>query len=83
MRASVNDNLRSQQTTWRRVRRAPSFCSELSPADVKCATIETARAAHFRQSAKDLRASFDTLGFESRLKLLEFGVVTLTEPLRM
>jgi len=50
---------------------------------VKCATIETARAAHFRQSAKDLRASFDTLGFESRLKLLEFGVVTLTEPLRM
>jgi L-ascorbate metabolism protein UlaG (beta-lactamase superfamily) len=54
-------------------------------------TIETARAfpdaviiplhtdgwAHFRQSAKDLRASFDTLGFGSRLKLLEPGVATV------
>jgi L-ascorbate metabolism protein UlaG (beta-lactamase superfamily) len=59
-------------------------------------TIETARAfpdaviiplhtdgwAHFRQSAKDLRASFDTLGFGSRLKLLEPGVATVIEPLR-
>jgi hypothetical protein len=48
-------------------------------------TIETARAfpdalivplhtdgwAHFRQSAQDLRASFDTLGFGKRLRLLE------------
>jgi L-ascorbate metabolism protein UlaG (beta-lactamase superfamily) len=56
-------------------------------------TIETARAfpnavivplhtdgwAHFRQSASDLRASFDTLGFGARLKLLEPGVATVIE----
>jgi L-ascorbate metabolism protein UlaG (beta-lactamase superfamily) len=59
-------------------------------------TIETARAfpdavivplhtdgwAHFRQNAKDLRASFDTLGFGSRLELLEPGVATMIKPLR-
>jgi L-ascorbate metabolism protein UlaG (beta-lactamase superfamily) len=59
-------------------------------------TIETARAfpdavivpvhtdgwAHFRQNAQDLRASFDTLGFGSRLKLLEPGVATVIEPPR-
>ena len=53
-------------------------------------TIETARAfadamivpvhtdgwAHFRQNAKDLRVSFDALGFGKRLKLLEPGVAT-------
>jgi L-ascorbate metabolism protein UlaG (beta-lactamase superfamily) len=53
--------------------------------------IETARAfpdavivpvhtdgwAHFRQSAGDLRASFDTLGFGSRLKILQPGVATV------
>jgi L-ascorbate metabolism protein UlaG (beta-lactamase superfamily) len=57
-------------------------------------TIETARAfpdavivplhtdgwAHFRQNANDLRASFDTLGFGSRLKILEPGVTTVIEP---
>ena len=56
-------------------------------------TIETARAfpdamivplhtdgwAHFRQNAADLRASFDTLGFGSRLKLLEPGIATIIE----
>src|SRR6202051_3885333 len=56
-------------------------------------TIETARAfpdavivplhtdgwAHFRQSANDLRASFDTLGFGARLRLLEPGVATVIE----
>lgn len=56
-------------------------------------TIETARAfpdavivpvhtdgwAHFRQSASDLRASFDTLGFGSRLKILEPGVATVIQ----
>jgi L-ascorbate metabolism protein UlaG (beta-lactamase superfamily) len=56
-------------------------------------TVETARAfpdavivplhtdgwAHFRQNAKDLRASFDTLGFGSRLKILEPGVATVIE----
>jgi L-ascorbate metabolism protein UlaG (beta-lactamase superfamily) len=56
-------------------------------------TIETARAfpdavivpvhtdgwAHFRQNAQDLRASFDTLGFGTRLKLLEPGVPTVIE----
>jgi L-ascorbate metabolism protein UlaG (beta-lactamase superfamily) len=53
-------------------------------------TIETARAfadamivpvhtdgwAHFRQNAKDLRVTFDALGFGKRLKLLERGVRT-------
>jgi L-ascorbate metabolism protein UlaG (beta-lactamase superfamily) len=53
-------------------------------------TIETARAfgdavivpvhtdgwAHFKQSAGDLRAAFDALGFGARLKLLEPGVKT-------
>jgi L-ascorbate metabolism protein UlaG (beta-lactamase superfamily) len=57
-------------------------------------TIETARAfpdavivpvhtdgwAHFRQSAQDLRATFDMLGFGKRLKLLEPGVTTAIEP---
>ena len=56
-------------------------------------TIETARAfpdavivpvhtdgwAHFRQNAKDLRVSFDALGFGKRLKLLEPGVRTVIE----
>jgi L-ascorbate metabolism protein UlaG (beta-lactamase superfamily) len=56
-------------------------------------TIETARAfsdavivpvhtdgwAHFRQSAGDLRATFDTLGFGKRLKILEPGVATVIE----
>src|SRR5207244_11266465 len=51
-------------------------------------TIETARAfadalivpvhtdgwAHFKQSARDLRATFDALGFGKRLRLLEPGV---------
>ena len=60
-------------------------------------TIETARAfpdavivplhtdgwAHFRQNAKDLRASFDTLGFGSRLKILEPGVATVIETARL
>jgi L-ascorbate metabolism protein UlaG (beta-lactamase superfamily) len=36
--------------------------------------------AHFRQNASDLRASFDALGFGSRLKLLEPGVATVIEP---
>src|ERR1700761_2525831 len=56
-------------------------------------TIETARAfpdamivpvhtdgwAHFRQNAKDLRVSFDTLGFGARLRILEPGVATAIE----
>jgi L-ascorbate metabolism protein UlaG (beta-lactamase superfamily) len=58
-------------------------------------TIETARAfpdavivplhtdgwGHFRQNSGDLRATFDTLGFGSRLKLLEPGVATVIETL--
>ena len=58
-------------------------------------TIETARAfpdavivpvhtdgwAHFRQSANDLRATFDTLGFGLRLRILQPGVATVIEPL--
>ncbi len=57
-------------------------------------TIETARAfpdavivpvhtdgwAHFRQNANDLRATFDTLGFGPRLRILEPGVATVIEP---
>ena len=57
-------------------------------------TIETARAfpdavivpvhtdgwKHFRQNADDLRATFDTLGFGSRLRILEPGVATIIEP---
>jgi L-ascorbate metabolism protein UlaG (beta-lactamase superfamily) len=57
-------------------------------------TIETARAfpdsvivqlhtdgwAHFRQSANDLRTSFDTLGFGKRLRILKPGVATVIEP---
>ena len=56
-------------------------------------TIETARAfpdavivpihtdgwAHFKQSARDLRLTFDALGFGKRLKLLEPGVRTAIE----
>jgi L-ascorbate metabolism protein UlaG (beta-lactamase superfamily) len=56
-------------------------------------TIETARAfpdavvvplhtdgwAHFKQSAGDLRVSFDALGFGARLRLLEPGVKTAIE----
>jgi len=56
-------------------------------------TIETARAfadalivpvhtdgwAHFKQGAKDLRVTFDALGFGKRLKLLELGVKTVIE----
>jgi L-ascorbate metabolism protein UlaG (beta-lactamase superfamily) len=56
-------------------------------------TIETARAfpdavivplhsdgwAHFRQNSADLRASFDTLGFGARLKLLQPGAATAIE----
>ncbi|KRR07740.1 MBL fold metallo-hydrolase [Bradyrhizobium jicamae] len=59
-------------------------------------TIETARAfadavivpvhtdgwKHFRQNANDLRATFDTLGFGSRLRILQPGVATIIEPLR-
>jgi len=37
--------------------------------------------AHFRQNSSDLRASFDALGFGSRLKILEPGVATAIEPL--
>ena len=56
-------------------------------------TIETARAfpdavivpvhtdgwAHFRQNANDPRATFDTLGFGPRLRILQPGVATIIE----
>jgi hypothetical protein len=35
--------------------------------------------AHFRQSAEDLRVTFDALGFGKRLMLLEPGVKTVIE----
>ena len=58
-------------------------------------TVETARAfpdavivpvhtdgwAHFKQTAADLRVSFDTLGFGARLRILEPGVPTLIQPI--
>lgn len=34
---------------------------------------------HFRQSAQDLRMTFDALGFGSRLRLLEAGVPTTVD----
>jgi hypothetical protein len=34
---------------------------------------------HFKQSAGDLRTTFDTLGFGSRLRILEPGVATVIE----
>ncbi|MBR1121702.1 MBL fold metallo-hydrolase [Bradyrhizobium lablabi] len=57
-------------------------------------TIETARAfpdavivpvhtegwKHFRQTSGDLRVTFDTLGFGTRLRILEPGVATIIEP---
>lgn len=66
------------------------------PCHLTMDTIETARAfpdavivpvhtdesAHFRQSAQHLHACFETLGFGSRLKLLELGVATVIEPTR-
>jgi L-ascorbate metabolism protein UlaG (beta-lactamase superfamily) len=38
--------------------------------------------AHFKQGADDLKKTFDTLGFGSRLRLLEAGVATPIEPPR-
>jgi L-ascorbate metabolism protein UlaG (beta-lactamase superfamily) len=60
-------------------------------------TIETARTfpdavivpvhtdgwKHFRQNADDLRATFDTLGFGKRLRILQPGVATVIEPLHV
>src|SRR6202043_2891980 len=48
--------------------------------DAVIVPLHTEGWAHFRQSANDLRASFDTLGFGSRLRLLEPGVATVIEP---
>jgi len=42
--------------------------------------IHTDGWAHFSQNSRDLRATFDTLGFGARLKLLEPGVATVIEP---
>jgi L-ascorbate metabolism protein UlaG (beta-lactamase superfamily) len=48
--------------------------------DAMIVPVHTDGWAHFRQSSADLRASFDTLGFGSRLKILEPGVATDIEP---
>jgi L-ascorbate metabolism protein UlaG (beta-lactamase superfamily) len=50
--------------------------------DAVIVPLHTGGWAHFRQSADDLRASFDVLGFGSRLRILEAGVATVIEPLR-
>jgi L-ascorbate metabolism protein UlaG (beta-lactamase superfamily) len=48
-------------------------------ADALIVPVHTDGWAHFRQSAQDLRATFDALGFGARLKLLEPGVRTVIE----
>jgi L-ascorbate metabolism protein UlaG (beta-lactamase superfamily) len=48
--------------------------------DAKIVALHTDGWAHFKQNADDLRTSFETLGFGSRLKLLEPGVKTVIEP---
>jgi len=47
--------------------------------DAVIVPVHTEGWKHFRQSANDLRATFDTLGFGSRLRILEPGVATLIE----
>jgi L-ascorbate metabolism protein UlaG (beta-lactamase superfamily) len=47
--------------------------------DALIVPVHTDGWAHFRQNANDLRASFDALGFGSRLLLLEPGVATVIE----
>jgi L-ascorbate metabolism protein UlaG (beta-lactamase superfamily) len=49
--------------------------------DAVIAPVHTDGWAHFRQSANDLRATFDTLGFGPRLRILQPGVATVIEPL--
>ena len=48
-------------------------------ADAVIVPVHTDGWAHFRQNAQDLRATFDTLGFGKRLKLLDPGVTTAIE----
>ncbi|TWB94653.1 L-ascorbate metabolism protein UlaG (beta-lactamase superfamily) [Bradyrhizobium macuxiense] len=48
-------------------------------ADAVIVPVHTDGWAHFRQDASDLRASFDTLGFGRRLRILEPGVATVIE----
>lgn len=47
--------------------------------DALIVPVHTDGWAHFRQSAQDLRVTFDALGFGARLKLLEPGVRTVIE----
>jgi len=47
--------------------------------DALIVPVHTDGWAHFRQSAQDLRMTFDALGFGARLKLLEPGVRTVIE----
>ncbi|MGX1347959.1 L-ascorbate metabolism protein UlaG (beta-lactamase superfamily) [Bradyrhizobium elkanii] len=49
-------------------------------ADAVIVPVHTDGWAHFRQSASDLRTSFDTLGFGRRLRILEPGVAAVIEP---
>ena len=49
--------------------------------DAVIVPLHTEGWAHFRQTGGDLRASFDTLGFGSRLTILEPGVATEIKPL--
>ncbi|MGC2774870.1 MAG: MBL fold metallo-hydrolase [Bradyrhizobium sp.] len=48
-------------------------------ADAVIVPVHTDGWAHFRQSAQDLRNTFDALGFGARLQLLEPGVRTVIE----
>ena len=56
--------------------------TERAFSDAVIVPVHTDGWAHFRQNANDLRATFDALGFGSRLRILEPGVATLIEPLR-
>jgi hypothetical protein len=53
---------------------------QFSLVDAVIVPLHTDGWAHFRQNGDDLRATFDTLGFGARLKLLEPGVATVIEP---
>lgn len=48
--------------------------------DATIVPVHTEGWKHFRQSADDLAKTFTTLGFGSRLRLLEPGVATAIKP---
>jgi len=59
--------------------RGPFHLTARAFPDAVIVPIHTDGWAHFKQSAQDLRLTFDALGFGKRLKLLEPGVRTAIE----